>query len=59
MTISFVGPVFEKTGKLKCEGKIIHGGGWIATAEGRVWDEMGALMAHGTETCLVMTGPAT
>jgi uncharacterized protein (TIGR00369 family) len=59
MTISFVRPVFEKTGKLRCEGKIIHGGGRIATAEGRVWDETGALIAHGTETCLVMTAPAT
>ena len=27
MTINFVRPVFEKTGKLRCEGKIIHAGG--------------------------------
>jgi uncharacterized protein (TIGR00369 family) len=59
MTISFVRPVFEKTGRLKCEGKIIHTGGRIGTAEGRVWDETGTLIAHGSETCLVMTVPAT
>ena len=59
MTISFVRPVFEKTGKLKCEGKIVHSGGRIATAEGRVWDEAGTLIAHGTETCLVMAASAT
>jgi uncharacterized protein (TIGR00369 family) len=58
LTISFVRPVFEKTGKLRCEGKVIHAGGRIATAEGRVWDEAGTLIAHGTETCLLMTAPA-
>jgi uncharacterized protein (TIGR00369 family) len=58
ITVSFVRPVFEKTGKLKCEGKIVHVGSRIATAEGRVWDEMGTLIAHGTETCLVMKAPA-
>jgi uncharacterized protein (TIGR00369 family) len=59
MTINFVRPVFEKTGKLRCEGKIIHAGGRIATAEGRVWDEAGTLIAHGSETCMVMTVPDT
>lgn len=54
MTISFVRPVLEKTGKLRCEGKIIHAGSRIATAEGRVYDAAGALIAHGSETCLVM-----
>jgi uncharacterized protein (TIGR00369 family) len=55
MTVSFVRPVFEKTGKLRCEGKIIHAGSRIATAEGRVWDQAGTLITHGSETCLVMT----
>jgi uncharacterized protein (TIGR00369 family) len=55
MSVSFVRPVFEKTGKLKCEGKIVHAGARIATAEGRVWDEAGRLIAHGAETCLVRT----
>jgi uncharacterized protein (TIGR00369 family) len=55
MSVSFVRPVFERTGKLRCEGKIVHPGGRIATAEGRVWDEAGTLLAHGSETCLVMT----
>jgi uncharacterized protein (TIGR00369 family) len=59
MTVSFVRPVFEKTGELRCEGKIIHAGGRVATAEGRVWDAAGALIAHGSETCLVTTLPGT
>ena len=59
MTINFVRPVFEKTGKLKCQGKIIHAGGRAATAEGRVWDEAGTLIAHGSETCMIMAVPGT
>src|SRR5438128_1937077 len=59
MTVSFVRPVFEKTGKLRCEGKIIHAGGRVATAEGRVWAEAGALIAHGSETCMVLAVPGT
>jgi len=59
MTVSFVRPVVEQTGKLSCQAKIIHAGVRIATAEGRVWDEAGRLIAHGTETCLVMAVAAT
>ena len=59
MTINFVRPVFEKTGKLRCEGKIIHAGGRVATAEGRVWDQAGTLIAHGSETCMIMAVPGT
>jgi len=58
MNVSFVRAVSERTGRLKCEGRIIHAGGRIATAEGRVWDGAGRLIAHGSETCLVMTAPA-
>ena len=57
MSISFVRAVLEKTGKLRCEGKIIHSGGRVATAEGRVFDQAGTLIAHGSETCLVMAIP--
>jgi uncharacterized protein (TIGR00369 family) len=58
MTVSFVRPVFEQTGKLRCEGKVIHVGGRIATAEGRVWDQAGTLIAHGSETCLLLSVPS-
>jgi uncharacterized protein (TIGR00369 family) len=58
MTVSFVRPIFEKTGRLKCEGKIVHAGSRIATSGGRVWDQSGKLVAHGTETCLIWAVPA-
>jgi uncharacterized protein (TIGR00369 family) len=54
MTISLVRAVTAGTGRLRCEGKIVHAGARIATAEGRVWDGAGTLIAHGTETCLIL-----
>jgi acyl-coenzyme A thioesterase PaaI-like protein len=42
------------TGRIVCEGKVIHRGETIATAEGRVVAEAGGkLLAHGTTTCLI------
>jgi uncharacterized protein (TIGR00369 family) len=57
MTVSFVRAVLPANGKLRCQGKIIHSGGRIATAEGRVTDAAGKLIAHGTETCLILKAP--
>lgn len=54
MSVSFVRAVLEKTSVVRCEGKIIHAGGRIATAEGRMWDAKGTLLAHGTETCMIL-----
>ena len=59
MAVSFVRPVLATSGRLTCEGKIVHSGGRIATAEGRVMDEAGKLIAHGTETCLILKSPAS
>jgi uncharacterized protein (TIGR00369 family) len=54
MSVSLVRPVFARTGVLRCEGKLIHAGNRIATAEGRLWDHAGTLIAHGSETCMVL-----
>jgi uncharacterized protein (TIGR00369 family) len=43
-----------KTGRVRCEGRVIHVGSRIATAEGRITDADGKLYAHGTATCLIM-----
>jgi acyl-coenzyme A thioesterase PaaI-like protein len=37
---------------MRCEGKVIHNGARIATAEGRLVDTNGKLYAHGTATCM-------
>lgn len=51
--VNFVRPVTAETGALRCEGKVIHLGSRIATAEGRVSDGRGQLCAHGVTTCTV------
>jgi uncharacterized protein (TIGR00369 family) len=52
--VNFVRPITVSTGRIVCEGKVIHRGETIATAEGRVVAEAsGKLLAHGTTTCLI------
>jgi uncharacterized protein (TIGR00369 family) len=55
MKVNFVRPAFEHTGKLRCEGQIVHFGGRIATSQGRITDGSGNLIAHGSETCMILT----
>lgn len=38
---------------VRAEGKVIHAGKQVATAEGRLFDAAGRLYAHATTTCLV------
>ncbi|MEU8541533.1 PaaI family thioesterase [Streptomyces sp. NPDC048717] len=40
--------------KLTAEGTVIHAGRRTATAEGRVRDEQGKLIAHATTTCMIL-----
>jgi uncharacterized protein (TIGR00369 family) len=53
MKINYVRPVMPDSGIVRCEGRLIHRGGTVATSEGRLVDERGRLLAHGTETCLI------
>ena len=50
---NFVRPITAETGVIRCEGTVVHGGSRIATAEGRLVDGAGKLLAHGTTTCLI------
>ena len=51
--VNFVRAMTEKTGVVRAEGKTINVGSRIATAEGRIVDARGKLLAHGTTTCLI------
>jgi uncharacterized protein (TIGR00369 family) len=51
--ISLVRPITPETGLIRAEGKVLNSGRRIGTAEGRVTDDKGRLLAHGTTTCLV------
>lgn len=43
----------DRTGRVRAEGKVLTAGRRVATAEGRLVDGAGRLIAHGTTTCLV------
>jgi uncharacterized protein (TIGR00369 family) len=51
---SFVRPVTLATGALRAEGKVVHRGSRVGTAEARLLDADGRLYAHATSTCLVL-----
>jgi uncharacterized protein (TIGR00369 family) len=51
--ISFVRPITAETGEINAEGVVLNCGRRIGTAEGRITDGKGQLLAHGTTTCLV------
>jgi uncharacterized protein (TIGR00369 family) len=51
--ISLVRPITPDTGPIRAEGIVISRGRRVGTAEGRVTDATGRLLAHGTTTCLI------
>lgn len=57
--VTLVRPIAHDTGKLTCTGEVIHLGGRMATAQGRLTDDSGKLYAHGVTTCMVFrpSGP--
>jgi hypothetical protein len=57
LKVNFVRPISAGTGEVRAEGKVIHVGKQIASAEGRLTDARGRLLAHATTTCLVFSFP--
>jgi uncharacterized protein (TIGR00369 family) len=56
LKVNFTRPITSETGRILCEGTVVHRGGRVATAEGRVYAEAdGRLVAHGTTTCLILS----
>jgi uncharacterized protein (TIGR00369 family) len=53
LKVNFVRPVVTGTGRLRSEGRIIHAGSRLATAEARLTDTSGKLYAHAVGTCLL------
>jgi uncharacterized protein (TIGR00369 family) len=51
--ISLVRAITLETGEIRAEGKVLNCGRRVGTAEGRVTDTKGRLLAHGTTTCLI------
>jgi len=51
--ISLVRAITPETGLIAAEGVVLSCGRRIGTAEGRITDAHGQLLAHGTTTCLI------
>jgi uncharacterized protein (TIGR00369 family) len=51
--ISLVRPITPQTGTIRAEGIVLTTGRRVGTAEGRITDSNGRLLAHGTTTCLI------
>jgi uncharacterized protein (TIGR00369 family) len=51
--ISLLRPITPATGPITAEGVVMSRGRRIGTAEGRITDGKGRLLAHGTTTCLI------
>ena len=55
--LSFIRGMSKDTGTVRTEGKTLHVGRRTATAEARILDSKGRLLAHATTTCLVFELP--
>lgn len=53
LSVRLVRAIGPKAPRVRAEGKIVHAGRQMATAEGRLVGPDGTLYAHGTTTCLV------
>lgn len=52
--VNLVRAVYADSGPVRAEGHVVHRGRRVATAEGRLVDRNGKLLAHGTTTCMIM-----
>jgi uncharacterized protein (TIGR00369 family) len=54
LTAHLTRSITTRTGAIVAEGRVVHRGSRVATAEGRLTDERGRLLAHSTSTCLII-----
>ena len=57
LSVNYVRGLSPKVGRVRAEGKVIHCGWQLATAEARLFGPDGTLFAHATTTCLVFDLP--
>jgi uncharacterized protein (TIGR00369 family) len=57
LKLNLVRPVGPDVPLVRAEGRVLHGGRQVATAEGRLVGPDGKLYAHATTTCLVFDLP--
>ena len=55
LKVNYARPLTVKSGRLSCEGRVVHHGGRTAIAEARLTGEGGTrLYAHGTSTLMIL-----
>lgn len=54
---NFTRPILPDTGRVRAEGRIISQGRQVLTAEAKLTDVRGRVLAHGTSTLLVLGAP--
>lgn len=55
LKINYIRALTDRVGPVRAEGKVIHAGKQIGTAEGKLYDADGKLYAHATTTCLIFS----
>ncbi len=53
LKINCIRPILPENGLLQATAKVIHVGRRLGTSEGRLVDENGKLLAHGSTTCMI------
>ena len=53
LKLNLVRPITDKTGPVSAEGRVVHRGRTMATAEGYLKDGAGKLYAHASTTCMI------
>jgi uncharacterized protein (TIGR00369 family) len=58
LKVNYIRALTDRVGPVRAEGKVIHAGKQIGTAEGKLVDAEGKLYAHATTTCLIFPSQA-
>lgn len=58
LKVNMVRPLTDRIPLVRAEGKLLHAGRQVATAEGKIYGPDGKLYAHATTTCLIFDHPA-
>jgi uncharacterized protein (TIGR00369 family) len=56
LVMKFTRAATVDSGRLRCEGRVVTRGRRAATAEGRIIDAAGRVVAHAVTTCLIIEG---
>ena len=58
LKLNMVRPISKDTGPVRAEGRIVHRGRTVATADGTLKDRAGKLYAHASTTCMIFPAKA-